>query len=292
MSTVIALRKRKTRAQVDTTGRAVRTHTRRFRVKSDVQLDTYEVLDELGIAAYDPHDFDAGSFVRAVDIEEEETRRVPNGDASTAFTYVATVEYSSEMPAPKDDNPLNEPPEAEWSGVESTEATYTDRDGQAVLNTAGDYFFDPTLETTLVNPVLTISRNEVDFSAPFVFDFAGKINSADFYGAAAKHLRMKTPRAKRKWHDGQPYWNVTYEFEYKRGGWQPKVLNQGLREKVALGPGITKRPIRDETTRQPVRDPVPLDEDGAAIPSEDLPGAAYFLEPDILLEKDFNDLGL
>lgn len=291
--TIVPLGERKSRLQVNANGRTVRTHPRRYRLSSNERFDPATLFDDVallfGFSTYAFYENDAGAVIRTMEITEEKTQKVSD---TTFFTYLIELEYSSEMPEPQGDDPLSEPPKVRWSGNESAKAVFKDRDGNPVLNAANDYFFDPSLEKPTVHPVLTIIRNEPFFDSAFVFGYAGRINSADFYAAPAGTLRMKTPTAERRWYKGQVYWEVTYEFEYDEDGWQPAPLNQGLRELVMLGPGLGKRAIRDEQTGQPVRDPVPLYPDGSAIPSSELPEAANYLEKPILYEKDFNELGL
>lgn len=288
MTHVKALRGRRMRLTVNSDGRVVRTHTRRYRVLSDILIDPFEALAELGLEAYEPHEADSAASVRSIDIEEELTR---SSSDSTHYTYLATIEWSTEMPEPRGEDPLSEPPRSRWSGIDVSKAVYKDREGRAILNTAGDYFFDPSLEATIVHPVLTISRNEPTFVPAFVFAYAGTINSAEFYGAPPRTLKMKSPAAESDYYNGQVYWKVTYEFELNLNEWQPEVLNQGLREK-AIGPTTYRRPILDKESRRPITDPVPLNQGGQPVPLEDLPDNAVFLRPEILLERDFNELGL
>lgn len=176
------------------------------------------------------------------------------------------------------------PVEVTWESETLIESVTKDIHGDPILNTANDPIFDPTLEAPREVSVLSITRAELFFSAASVLSLANKINLSAFQGAPPRTLMAMAPRATLVRGRGLPYWRVSYRFRFNPNGWQPSVLNQGLRELIN-GKQVD---IIDQQTKQPITVPVPLDDDGRRISPELLPGAAVFETYDVYDEVDFN----
>lgn len=210
------------------------------------------------------------------------------------YHWTANVNYSSRTPDPDKsgpaksgyDNPLDEPPVIKWSSGTTTEIIEKDINGVAILNSAGEPF-DPPVEIQVPQPKLTISRNEASFSGTDALDYVYTVNTASFAGGAAGTVLCVGINADDSYSNGVQYWKVTYEFLYRRQGWQKSLLNQSMMYKTG---GNWKR-ITDDAG-QFITDPVPIDELGQVIDRDNLPASASFLDFDVYEEKNFGDLNL
>lgn len=161
-------------------------------------------------------------------------------------------------------------------------AATTDRDGEPILNAAGDPF-DPPMGRIKRATVWEVSRLEREFDAATIDAYEEKVNSAPWMGFPAESIKCLSITSGCAWDDdaGGYAWSVDYTFAYRRpvavgagtvSGWAEVVLNAGLREKVS---GARKQILVDNA---PVSSPVPLKSDGtAATPADDPVYLAFHL---------------
>lgn len=256
--------------------------TRCFRVTTDdpENDDIFVVLQAPGLPQlYDTHPFTPLFTVNKV-----------SGDliATPGNAWLIKVEYSTQTPSEQqeDENPLNKPVDISVRPLIGSIAVTEDRDGAAIVNTATAPF-DPPLERQQSNFVLTFIRNEPVFDPATAVDYTDKVNSATFYGVAAGYWKCNGISADSEFQKGLKYWVVTYEFEYNRLGWQPRVLNAGWEQLVS---GVREK-ITDSLGRD-IAQPWPLASNGTAIPEDDVDTDAYFLSFNVYEAADFNSLGL
>jgi hypothetical protein len=188
-------------------------------------------------------------------------------------------------------NPLDWPVQVEWTTEKTTKALLEDRDGNPIVNAAGEYFEEP-VERPAAREVLKLVRNQATFSTSFQRTWMHTINDADFA------MLGETFPAKTILIDnivGKPvrdpdvgwYWIVTFDIIINMETWTRKIANTGMRTRDATSNKL--RNIHDEFG-QPISTPVMLKEDGTAVkPDAD---AEVFLDFEIYPEMDFTVLGL
>lgn len=252
------------------------TYTRVFQVITDNPLDgPLSAMSAIGIRRGDVYfngqELDPNAF--ATDIRAD-----PAGDADDARQWVVTVDYGP-LP-PRQDNPLDEPPEVEWGFAQFEEVCDQDVFGVAILNSAGDYF-DPPVVRDDSRTVLTVTRNEADFSARLAADHRDRINAAPFFGQARHCVKCSSITGTRQFVAGLGfYWKVRYEFHFDDRTFHKTILNQGLREKVAV---VRKQIMIDQEL--PASSPVLLDSTGRALPPGGTPVYRTF---QVYREADFS----
>lgn len=229
------------------------------------------------IGAWDPianigdfyHEADPGSFCRSL---------IPKVFSADGANWKVSIEYGPWDPR-IEENPLDKKLELEWDWVQFEKIADVDRDGKAVVNSAGDYF-DPPIVMDDSRPILRIVRNEPDFSMAYASDYRDSINDGPWYGYPAYTVKCTSITAKLEYSmnipgDNKWYWTLTYVFHLNPDGWDKEVLDQGLRS--SGGEPIIKGGV-------PATSPVLLD--GAGEPAASGADASY-LKFGIYKTRDF-----
>lgn len=213
-----------------------------------------------------------------------------------------TVEYGKPDSPDLTENPLEDPPTLDIEGREIEIPVERDKDGNLIVNSAGDPF-DPPLTITEDHIIITIARNEATeqyaidnpsysgtvFSYELITANVGKVNTETFLGFGARRVKMLRPRITREFNENIGYyWKVVYRFEVidreytipdpanaaatiSLGvGWDRVVLDAGYRYLDATVPKLV---IQDG---QPVREPALLDGAGALLATADPPEYRVF----------------
>jgi len=260
--------------------KVTRNHTLRWRVETDTILDgSQTVLLSPAVAhLLDAHPDDPAALANRVRVSQRsENGRIWNLD----------VDYSTDAKSDQpDDDPLLEEREVSWASATVSAVAAKDRDGKAILNSAGDPF-DPPIEVERPHAKLTVARNEASFSGTTAIAYIQKVNSTQFSGGAPGTVLCMDINANEQERNKIKFWRVTYEFEYAPEGWQPDILEQGLRQLVSGNVETCK-----DNDGEAVTTPVPLDSAGAQIDASTLPGTAVFTTFNVYKEIDFNQLGL
>jgi hypothetical protein len=202
------------------------------------------------------------------------------------FTWIVEVRYSTNIEQPDygNLNPLLRPPEVSWGIAKFTRPLWKDKDGNAITNSAKEYF-DPPLETEDFRITLTIERNEASYSADTTLKYVMSVNEKPFFGAAAETVKCVGIRGQRAFEKATLYWKVTYEFEVREEKWDAVVIDQGYSE---LKDGVAV-PIRDRRTGTAFGSPQRLDGTGKPLtPGQD----TVFLTFKVHFIKDFTPLNL
>lgn len=265
----------------------IRQIERQFRVKD--ATSSYDALRCGGIPARfeaHPEDFLSVAMNGAAKPEK-------NGEPGF---YIVTITYSNDYKS----QPQDERPEVSWEDEEFTTVLMEDRNGNPVINAAGDRYEEP-IEVSESRPVLRVVRNESFFDQLQAYKYNRSTNSDTFYGAVPGTMRVKVT-GRQMWRDDQEYWQVTYVFRYDPTGWQPQVLEQGLHQIVSspdpIGGGTIDVKVRcttkgkDAHDSEPVNYSVPIDADGKQIDPDSLPGAAVYTEWEHLEPLPYNALGV
>jgi hypothetical protein len=140
--------------------------------------------------------------------------------------------------------------------------------------------------------VLTIKRNELNFTAAVPTFYVHKINSVAFLDFAPETVRCVGVGAVRQHENGIKFWAVTYTFWVKLhlATWRLRVLDAGLRELISTpAPGVRNHArIIDPYSGVAVSAPYPLDGSGRKYDPNTDPFT--YLEFDVYEKADFNAL--
>jgi len=218
--------------------------------------------------------------------------RVRSSDSS-GLLWTVTWEYKpnpgtpAEPPDPQDpEQPQEEIPgrPATWGGSSSVTAVpiYKDRNGDVIQNTAGDPLEDVTAEQAEDRLTFTQYRTEHTGWMADSRRFTNAVNSIFWNGGEPGTWKCQGCSKKvnfDKTDQGtEVYWEITWEFAWRRDGWQPKPWNIGFHELSSQDEGGVTIP--DGFRRVPIkgaRQPVALDENGEAKPAGEPPDVVEVL---------------
>ena len=236
-----------------------RTYTRQWYIKTDSKNDSAKSIIMGGPVrpgyVYDAGgDTDPGAFVRRIEVE----CRDDNG-----VEWILTAQYGPYDPNVTPQNPTERRLKVNWIADQVETIIDTDKDGNAILNSAGDVP-EPGMTEEKSRPILQIVRCQKTFNARLAQDYSDAINSDVFMGADPRTVRSKAIVGALAWDaDEGDYWEVTYQFAYKAEGWVRKRLDAGKRQLVTVGGTTYLTPILKGGV--PVVDAVPLDGHGKAL---------------------------
>lgn len=230
-------------------------------------------------------------------------------DKKSPLHYVITADHSSEPISQQEKNqqaspnPLDRPSAYKWKTNKYNKATHKDKNGKAIVNSAGE-FFDPPPESDLFRWTVTVTTNVAGIPN-FMLEFAegGPTNSSPFtiqgVSVGEQVARISdmdiSDLQSATLDDGeggtfvQEYFVFSYSMEFHRETWALKLLDQGMRQ---IDPDDeTKRiAIKDDAVPpKEVKKPWPLDGEGARL-DDPSPENAVELSFDITEAADFSVL--
>ena len=270
---------------------AIQTYKRIFNVTTDDQADGPNVaLNATGIPDVgDPHPDVSLALVESVNAKA----------TSSPTVWSVEVQYSTETgnnsgTSPfEEENPLDRPSIIEWSFAQFQSPVEKDRFGNPVQNSAGDRFTGLSMDDS--RPVLRITRNEGGFSPARSIAFKDAINEDNFFGAEPGQAKCQNIGARSRFENGFQFFEVRYEFHFRREGWNIEVLDEGFRQIDPSFPDpipITEVIVDASGTKltdTPVSVPAKLDGSGKRLaPGDDV----VFLEFELYEPKNFADLNL
>lgn len=265
--------------------RMSRKHTRRFRVITNSPYDgSYTVLAALPApATRHPEDF----YSIAVKAKAD-------NDPKSKMIWTCSVEYSNERQTPSggpQNNPLADAAECEWSTDTTQEAFTQDKNGNAILNSAGDYYED-VIKDDVSHWTVSIKKN-VAFVPAWINTYRDAVNSdavvIDGYAVAAGTAKIRSIKIG-KWLNRNDIWYRELDFAIKiKSDWKHYPLDQGLRCKWPAD--NTKRVRCWDDQGRPVTKPVLLDGNGAILANPS-PTNAVFNTVDLRNSKPFSVLPL
>jgi hypothetical protein len=222
-----------------------------------------------------------------------------------------------------DGNPLAQPPVYEITRGSKTIPVDRDRDGKPIVNSAGDPF-DPPLTVTRATRFLSVRRYEpTPFNLSQADEYLETVNSQawliqglNIQPGAARCVDISPVG---EYAAGAKYLLVNYAFEIDKDGFQPQVMDLGLRSWAVIGGDTVKAELIDGTETQ-ISNAVRLNGKGkpmeaslkafnpnsrqavACVQNPQVPanlgakldpsGLAWFLNFKLIREKDFRLLGL
>jgi len=259
--------------------RGVRSYTRVFRVVTDSQSDgPYVVGSATGLPLIGSvHNEDPGAWCYELTPE--------NTDPWRGWTVSALYDSVQEL----NENPLNEPAVIEWDGENFDEALVVDRNGHAVLNSAGDPFENAMRERT--RRVVMVMKN-VDAVPTWMLDAEDAVNDAMFtldgFFIPANKAKIGAPKLGRwQTRNGTRYREMHLMIKLNKDGWNFKPLDAGFR--FRNGANELVRITSDDGTD--ITTPVCLDGSGAVL-SDPTPSTAVYGDVEQYPEFDFSTLPL
>lgn len=204
--------------------------------------------------------------------------------------WLLTCEYSNRIEISSSD-PADDAAEITWTTEQFQIVAEKDRNGEGVLNSAGDPF-DPPPMRDFSRRVVTIRKN-VQSVPSWILDYEDAVNSAPF---TVGGLTIGAEKAKMQRVDIGPaqirnnitYYPLTFELHLSRDGWDLKPLDQGFRELDGSG---DLQQILNPSDKEPVTQPALLDASGHAIVNP-TPSDAVYLSYNVYETRDFNILPL
>lgn len=220
-------------------------------------------------------------------------------DAKTKWYYIVDVDWSSATLTQEErdretEDPTDRPAQVDWSSRDEIEAIYSDIDGLATVNSAGDYY-DPPLERVVGCWTASVKKNVASVPAS-ILDYANAVNDASFTldgitipQGAARIASIGVPSEMEE--NGVEYRQFSYTLEFKAPHpidytqcfdpsdgspvdpepWDDVILDQGLREIVS--DGVAQ--ITDDEGNF-VNSPVLLDGSGGRLADPTPANAVYF----------------
>lgn len=240
------------------------------------------------------------------------TDSVPD-QISGELWYVA-VRWSTSVPSgARDGDPLDLI-KYRWDAVHYEEVREQDLDGEPFRDTAGTPF-DPKPMFPVSHLKLIIQRAQLGYDMDLALAYANRINKDPFWGQPPGHVKSDLFVASEEDFNGQPYWQVSYGFEFKKDpifdaegvqtgsrGWNPiRVANEGPRHfKIFPGgtdannipiAGIKKLVVASDQVGVSHNGLVLLDDDGFPL-ADQANDPMTFIEFRMFDEIDFAPLGL
>jgi hypothetical protein len=178
-----------------------------------VKGDIYETANE----------YDEGSFFKHLQVRR---------DADDGLNWLVTAEYGPWPFGGTSQNPLEQPAEIVWSFQQFEQIVDQDVYGNVICNSAGDPFQNP-ITIDQGRPILTITQNEPNFSAPTAAMYVDTVNAGSFMGCDERTVKCQNIGAARVYDQQYGYyWRVTYSFAFRPDKWDKVILDAGTRVKA------------------------------------------------------------
>jgi len=261
--------------------KGIRRYSRAFRLETTSQDDGPYAVGSNGslpkIGSIHPEDANAWCF----------SLRVENSNPWKGWTV--TAEYTSEREITED--PTAEPAAITWASEQFQKPVVIDKNGYAVVNSAGDPF-DPPIMMDDSRRVITISKNLAVVPA-WILTYQDAVNSDAFNidgitvaAGLAKVQAVTVGEVQRR--NGIAFRVVTLVIHLQKDGWVVKSQDIGFRE---LGYGGGRQNILNDVDDERPSAPVPLDGAGNHIFDPDAT-SNVMLSFDVYAEKVFSALPL
>lgn len=209
-------------------------------------------------------------------------------DRNAPLRWDVEAEYDT-APIDSDDNPespLARPAKITWSTTKYQKAIERDRDGNAIINSAGDYF-DPPPIADVSRWTASVTKNVAGVPTS-ILSYVDGLNSStweiDGVSVEANVAKVMSISIGEEQVEGDVvYRQFSYTVEFDPvDKWKGKYLNQGFYYKD----GSNRKRILDANSK-PVVTPKLLNSSGAVI-SDPTPSSATFKEYDVCSEIDFS----
>jgi hypothetical protein len=248
-----------------TNSRGVRTYTRVFRLTTSSQTDNaYTVGSNISLPVIgNTFPSDGNAYCTDLDVQCVRGWRI----------WDVTATYSTERQL--NTTPTSDPVFVQWDTEQFQKPATQDKDGDAVVNSAGDPFLPPE-QMDDSRRVVTITKNLSSVPA-WILTYQDAVNSDTFTidGISiaigeAKMQRVSVGPAEIR--NGTAFRAVTFVIALRRDGWAYKILDQGYKEKDPAD--STKRKLITVRGQLPTS-PVLLDGNGNQLANPATANAVY-----------------
>jgi hypothetical protein len=265
-----------------------RTYRRAWRVETDSPFTgSYEARTSIPVfpgnyyvqtdGAGTVTEFDTFSFASKIEASID-----PECDDDCA--WIVTVDYGPYDPTTFPENPLQHPLKISFGSGRFERVVDQDINGNAVSNSAGDYF-DPPPTIDDSRPTIRVVRNEQTYNPQYAISWKDTVNTDTFFGFGPGQVKLAQPLGELEYSPVIGFYVVvTYEFEINPAGWKKEILDQGLRK---LGGGGQVACV--DENGQPVTSPVLLDGAGGQLATG---GDPAFMEFEVYQKAAFSGLAL
>ncbi len=187
------------------------------------------------------------------------------------------------------ENPLEEPTTLSWSSEARSVAETKDKDGKAIVNSAGQQF-DPPLTGDRHTLVATLKYNSAVFNPVLGIDFQDSVNEAATtvgnVNIGPRQGKILEIGSDERFFEDIIYWEVTIKVGLRRETWDRVVMDVGI-----IGLNDDAKIIRLKTEDdEEVTEPIKLDGQGKVLDPQTAP--AKFITFRVAKEKDFSVLNL
>lgn len=258
----------------------VRRYTRVFRATTNNNDDDASVVLTSAPMPGSRYPTDFSAYLR---------RRKANNQSFSKRVWIVTCAYSTQVELEED--PLNDPAEITWSTEQFQRPLVKDRDGKAVLNSAGDYF-DPVAMRDDSRITATIRKN-LAVVPSWILSYADAINADAF---VLDGIEIATNVAKIQavgvgpWEarNDIAYRVVSITMHFKSDTWVESIHDAGFRKRNNMGELVDIFNSGDDG--KPTT-PVSLNGLGQA-QDDPTPDNAKYRDFDVYDEQDFTVLPL
>lgn len=277
--------------------------TRRWRVRTDSKLTSWEEIQSYGIAnnylpaRFAPHPDNGYLTARVIKSENQD---------DSPFHWIVTVEYSSkplkEQEREKENpDPLDRRAKITWSTTVYQQRVTEDINGDAVVNSEGDYFPDPPEKdashwtATVVKNVSAVPAWILDYNDCPINDDEFDIGGVTVQAGCARLYEIRISDLQEE--NGIEYYQLSFTLEFRKEGWTQRYLNQGFRIQGTDDDGneiLEHAMIWNDEERQyeKATAPVMIDKTMHVVIQRPTPSNVDFMEYDIYEEVDFSVLPL
>ena len=235
--------------------KSLRTHTVVFRVMTSSPYDDgYVAMTAFGIPVpgqrhpTDPYAYAVGCK--------------PAIEGKGKMSWLVTVDYSTERQ--RSENPFSDPALIEWTTDTSQEVFAYDKDGNPILNTAGDRY-EEALKDDVSHWVVSIAKN-LPYMPQWIDDYRDAVNSDDVYidglPVAAGSAKIKSIKVS-KWQTRGDYQFRELSMSIKiKDTWVKYLVENGL---MAVNPADNTQRVHVSAGKVLLTKPQLLDANGYQI---------------------------
>lgn len=234
---------------------------RSFMVRTDDPSQSpIDVVGACGVVYGDEHPDYSFAVMKSFDCK-------PADDSG--LLYAVSFEYSAPDLKDTNSNPgASDDKIPTWSASSSvtTGPVTKDIDGNPITNSAGDPLEGVEMEKAEFRLTLTQYFPDHTVWAPGSREYTNTLNNAAWNGGEAGEWKCQGSSAKLNIDNSDGavavYWEVNIEFAYRKGGWDPVLLDMGFAERCdgdgnPTSGGDQRRQIKGQDGK-PVRQPVAL----------------------------------
>ena len=257
----------------------IRSYTTAYRLETDSQADTaadvgnHTSLPGIGSKFSD----DAEAYCNNIDIS----------NTAPWKGWTATYQYSTERTISQTD-PADDEVKVSWTSEVYQEPVFQDVNGNAVVNSAGDFYIDPAPSRDAVHIIARIAAN-VRSVPTWVLSKQNNVNSGlitigglQIAAGLARMSRLEISERQRR--NNINFYAISFEIHIHSDGWRMQPMDVGFRE-IEYGELVQ---IKDKNGDE-VTTPVMLDGEGVA-QKDPSPESAVFGNYKVYVESDLTSL--